>query len=98
MRLPAYDASNGESGEVFGVALQLFVTDIGLLSNGLPLVQFGIICVQQVGAFGIICIEQVGAIWRHRQYWVNITLLLSLLMSSMLLSLVGPISMKGMTG
>ena len=39
-----------------------------LKSDGLPLVRFGVICVQKVGAFGIICIQQVAAIWRHMQF------------------------------
>ena len=35
------------------------------------MVQFGVICVQKVGAFGIIYIQQVGVIWCHMQQGVE---------------------------
>ena len=63
---------DGESGEVFGFALHLFVTKIkASRAINLILVQFGIICIQKVGAIGIICTRQVGIIWRHMQQRVK---------------------------
>ena len=43
----------------------------GLFSNWLPLVHFGVICVQKVCASGILCIQQVGVIWCQMQQRVN---------------------------
>ena len=48
--------SNGESGEVFGVALHLFVTKLlGSWVMNQPWRLCGIICVQKVGAFSVVC-------------------------------------------
>ena len=44
----------------------------GLCSDRLPLVQFGVKCVQEVCASGIICIQKVGAIWRQMQQRVEL--------------------------
>ena len=55
---------DGESEEVFGFALHLFVKALGVMGDESTLVYFGVICVQRVGAFyrhmkvnafGIIC-------------------------------------------
>ena len=58
---------DGESGEVLGFALHLFVTKLqASIVIDYPwrnLTSYA----QKVGAFGILCIEKVGAIWHHMQ-------------------------------
>ena len=48
--------SNGESGEVFGVALHLFVTQfLGSWVMNQPWCLCSVICVEMVGAIGVLC-------------------------------------------
>ena len=63
--------ADGESREVFGFALHLLVTVLGVMGAKTTLVHFGIICVQRVGAFWCHMHSEGMRIWCFMQQRVN---------------------------